>query len=439
MGALAEIREIYRKVPQFGGHIHEDVQTKMGKLYPQGLKGLIEKPDRYPDGQGLFFKTLGQGRAYWTYRYRSGGKERETSLGPYPEITLEQARIKHADLRALVLKGIDPVGDKRNAKAAVAAKADVPTFGMMADAYLKAHEAGWRNAKHRWQWRQTLTTYAAPIRDMPVDQIDAKAVLRVLEPIWNDIPESASRLRGRIEVVLASAQVAGHIDPDKPNPARWKNWLDHMLPKPKKLGVRGHHAAMPYADLPALMARLKETPGVASLALQFTILCALRTDETLGMPFDEIDFERATLSIPAERMKMRKPHDVPLSDVALAILKTQHEARGRNAHVFPGGRPRQPLSAMAMAMLLRRMGVKDATVHGFRTSFRTWAGENGVEFETAERCLAHAVGNAASQAYNRTTLLERRRPIMSAWAAYICSEDKAQTAKVVPISGGRKR
>ena len=194
------------------------------------------------------------------------------------------------------------------------------------------------------------------------------------------------------------------------------------------------------------MARLKETPGVASLALQFTILCALRTDETLGMPHnkeiegDEIDFERAILSIPKERMKMRKMHDVPLSDAALAILKTQHEARGRNAHVFPGGRPRQPLSAMAMAMLLRRMGVKDATVHGFRTSFRTWAGENGVEFETAERCLAHSVGNAASQSgNNRTTLLERRRPIMSAWAAYICSEDKAQTAKVVPISGGRKR
>ena len=181
----------------------------MSKLNPQGLKGLIEKPDRYPDGQGLFFKTLGQGRAYWTYRYRSGGKERETSLGPYPETTLEQARIKHAELRALVLKGIDPVGDRRNAKAAAAAKADVPTFGTMADQYVAAHEAGWRNAKHRWQWRQTLTTYAAPIRDLPVDQIDAKAVLRC----WSRSGTTSQKPRHASEAAsrrcLAAAQVKG--------------------------------------------------------------------------------------------------------------------------------------------------------------------------------------------------------------------------------------
>ena len=337
----------------------------MSKLNPQSLKGLIEKPDRYPDGQGLFFKTLGQGRAYWTYRYRSGGKERETSLGPYPETTLEQARIKHAELRAMVLKGIDPVGDRRNARTAVAAKADVPTFGTMADAYLKAHEAGWRNAKHRWQWGQTLTSYAAPIRALPVNQIDAKAVLRVLTPIWNDKPETASRLRGRIEVILAAAQVAGHIDPDKPNPARWRNWLDHMLPAPKKLGVRGHHAAMPYAICRTFMARLAETPGVAAKALQFLILTATRTTETLGAQWDdEICFPTATWVIPKERMKMGEAFSVPLSEAALRLLGDQMGQRGKSPYVFPG-RPRQPLSNMSMSMLLRRMG-ESVTVHGFQ-------------------------------------------------------------------------
>ena len=222
----------------------------MGKLNPQGLKGLIERPGRYPDGQGLFFKTLGLGRAYWTYRYRISGKERETSIGPYPEIGIEQARIKHADLRAMVLKKIDPVGHKHNAKATDAAKPDVPTFGEAADPYIAAHESGWRNPKHRQQWAMTLRDYCAPIRDLPVNQIDAKVILRVLEPKWRDAPETMSRLRGRIEVVLAAAQVAGWIDPDKPNPARWRGWLDHMLPSPKKIGSHGHHAAIDYRTLP---------------------------------------------------------------------------------------------------------------------------------------------------------------------------------------------
>jgi integrase len=408
----------------------------MGKLYPQGLKGLIEKPDRYPDGQGLFFKTLGQGRAYWTYRFRSGGKERETSLGPYPETTLEQARIKHAELRAMVLKGIDPVADGRNAKAAVAAKADVPTFGTMADQYIAAHEAGWRNPKHRWQWAQTLTTYAAPIRNLPVDQIDAKAVLRVLEPIWTATPETASRLRGRIEAILASAQVAGWIDPDKPNPARWKNWLDHTLPPPKKLGVRGHHAAMPYADLPAFWAKLAEINTVAAKALMFTILCASRTSETINAVWDEVSFADSLWRVPKERMKMGVAHDVPLSEEALTILGDQLAGLGKNVHVFPGGLPKKPLSSMAMAMLMRRMGAGEFTVHGMRSAFRVWAGENGVEFETAERCLAHSVGNEASQSYNRTTLLDRRRPVMQAWADHVTGK---ADANVVPISKPRIR
>ena len=416
---------------QFGGHFHTKAHRQMSKLNLQGLKGLIEKPDRYPDGQGLFFKTLGQGRAYWTYRYRSGGKERETSLGPYPETTLEQARIKHAELRAMVLKGIDPVGDRRNAKAAAVAKADVPTFGTMADQYIAAHEAGWRNDKHRYQWDMSLRKYAAPIRNLPVDQIDAKAVLKVLTPIWTATPETASRLRGRIEVILSAAQVAGHIDPDKPNPARWRGWLDHMLPPPKKLGVRGHHKALPYADVPALMARLAETPGVAAKALMFLILTATRTSETLGAQWNEISFQTETWVIPKERMKMDEEFSVPLSDAALRLLADQMGQRGKNPYIF-GGRPRAPLSNMSLSMLLRRMGI-DATVHGFRTSFRTWCSDiRHVEFEVAESCLSHRVGSAVSRAYARSDMLERRRPIMESWSRYV--EGKAD-ANVIALQG----
>src|ERR1700723_1610829 len=217
----------------------------MTKVTNLNERALLEKPGRHRVADNLFLKVLDPDRAYWVMRYSVGGVSREISLGSARKVARADATGRYHAIMADVNKGVDPLTQKRNARiAAVVAKADVPTFGTMADAYLKAHESGWRNAKHRYQWAQTLTTYAAPIRNLPVDRIDAKAVLRVLEPIWNDIPESASRLRGRIEVILAAAQVAGWIDPDKPNPARWKNWLDHMLPKPKKLGVRGHHAAM---------------------------------------------------------------------------------------------------------------------------------------------------------------------------------------------------
>jgi integrase len=395
----------------------------MGKLNPKGLKALLTKsPGRHADGDGLYFKTLGLGRAYWTFRYTVDGRGRETSLGPFPEVKLEEARIKHAELRAAVLKKIDP-----RAKASSAAKAGAPTFGQMADQYIAAHEGSWRNRKHRQQWSQTLTTHAASIRNMPVGQVDANAVRRVLEPIWNTTPETASRLRARIEAVLAAAQVAGHIDHDRPNPARWKGWLDHMLPNPRRLGERGHHPALRYADVPAFMARLRDTAGTASRALQFTILTAARSGETLGMTWDEVDFDTATWVVPASRMKMRKEHAVPLSEQAVAILRAQEAQRG-NPHIF-AGRPQRPLSGMAMSVLLRRMKV-NATVHGMRSSARSWMADNGVEFELAEACLAHAVGNAVVQAYQRSQMLGRRRPIMQSWAKFLTGE---ADDKVVPL------
>jgi integrase len=289
------------------------------------------------------------------------------------------------------------------------------------------------NAKHHQQWVMTLRVYAAPIRDLPVDQVDTAAIMSVLEPIWNVKSETASRLRGRIEAVLASAQVDGWIPEGRSNPARWKNWLDHKLAAPKKLGKidrntgekvkRGKHAAMPHAKVQAFMARLAEIDNRASRALQIAILTACRTSEVLGMTWDEVDFDTATWSIPEERMKMDLPHRVPLSAPALAILRDLYETRGQNPHVFPV-RPMRPLSNMSMAMLLRRLGAGDVTVHGFRSSFRDWATEiDKTEYATAERCLAHVTGNSTALAYDRSDRLELRRPVMAKWAEYVVGAD----------------
>ena len=392
----------------------------MGKLTTRSVEGFAKRKGRYGDGDGLFLRVLDPGhRVYWTYRYVIGGKERETSLGAFPEIRLEQARVKHAGLRADVLKKIDPRGGKRNGKGVVA-KAGVPTFGAMADQFIAAHEGGWKHRKHAQQWEATLRKYAAPLRDMPVDQITTADVLACLSLIWNEKPETGSRVRGRIEVILASAAVAGHIPEDRPNPARWQNWLDLMLANPKKVGKpRGHYKALPYAKVPALMAKLAGIDIAASQALRFLVLTATRTNETIGARWDEIDLANAVWSIPASRMKMKREHDIPLSDQAVEILRAQHEARDhRNPHVFPG-RPMRALSDMTMAMLMRRLEVP-ATTHGFRTSFRTWAADVAhAPFEVAEAALAHTIGNEASQAYNRTTMTERRRPLMQAWADFV--------------------
>ena len=403
----------------------------MGKLNEKSLKAMLARPPkRYPDGQGLYFKTIGQGRAYFTYRFMLKGGERELSVGPFPETTLDQARIKHAELRALVLKGIDPRGAKHGARGVIA-KAGVPTFGEMALAHVETHEAGWRSRKHRQQWRQTLTQYCQPVWSKPVDQVTTPDVLAVLKPLWTTKSVTAGRLRGRIEVIIDAARVLGHIDADRANCARWKGHLQRLLPKPAKL-TRGHHAAMDYRDLPQFMARLAETPGIAAVALRLLILTATRTSETLNATWEEVSFDDAVWRIPASRMKMAKPFDVPLSDAALTILKTQHETLGRNPHIFPG-RPQRPLSSMSLNMLLRRLKVP-VTVHGFRSSFRDWAAEQGVEFSVAEQCLAHSVGNGVVQAYLRTSMIEQRRPVLQAWANYVTGQ--ADVSNVIPIKSG---
>ncbi len=230
------------------------------KLTNAGLKKLLVKPGRHGDGAGLFFRTLGGDKAYWVYRYRAGGREREFSIGPYPEVSLTEARAKHMELRKrVVVDKADPLAERRAARQAAARPpTGKPSFGEIADAHVDSKGGQWKNPKHRAQWAMTLTKHCAPIRDTPVDQIDTQGVLRVLAPLWSETPETASRLRGRLEAVLNRARALGLIDENRANPARWKGHLDQLLPNPKKVGQRrGHHAAMPYSDVPAFMATLK--------------------------------------------------------------------------------------------------------------------------------------------------------------------------------------
>jgi integrase len=411
----------------------------MGKLTNTGLKGLIERPGRHSDGQGLFFRTLGQGKAYFVYRYRFGGKVREFSIGPYPEVSLNEAREKHAELRKrVVVDKADPLALRRAAKEKVSFAKGKPTFGTVADAYVEAKGGEWKNAKHRGQWAMTLTKYCAPIRDMAVDEVDTKAVLAILKPIWTKTPETASRLRGRMEMVLNAARARGLIDENRANPARWKGHLDQLLANPKKTGARrGHHAAMPYADVPAFMAKLKQAQGAAAKALMFAILTAARSGEVLGATWDEIDLNAGVWTVPASRMKGGREHRVPLSDAALAILRGQLESQGRSPHVFPGARPKRPLGPMALKQAMLKLGAGSCTAHGFRSAFRDWAGdETGFPREVAEAALAHAVGDETERAYRRGDALMKRRELMNAWADWL---EGNEAAKVVSLGSRRKR
>lgn len=370
------------------------------------------KPGRYGDGGGLYLVVAPTGSRKWVYRFSWNGKVTETGLGSAYDVTLAEAREAAADKRKMVKAGINPVQANRDA-----AKLSllVPTFGQAADAYIAAKQGEWRNAKHAAQWAMTLTRYAAGLRDMPVNQIDVAAVLSVLQPIWQEKPETASRLRGQIEHVLDAAKAKGHWEGE--NPARWRGHLDKLLPKRQRLS-RGHFDAMPYDGLPAFMENLREREGMAALALQFLILTAARSGEVYGARWTEIDLQAALWTIPAERTKAGREHRVPLSAAAMAVLERLAEGRTGDL-VFPGAKTGSKLSSMAMEMLLRRMKVTGATVHGFRSSFRDWAGnETGFAREVAEAALSHVIGDKAEQAYRRGDALQKRRELMEAWANY---------------------
>jgi integrase len=296
----------------------------------------------------------------------------------------------------------------------------------MADEVVSSLETAWRNPKHREQWRMTLTRYCEPIRSIPVDLVTTEHVLDILKPIWGKVPETASRLRGRIEKVLDAARAKGHRTGE--NPARWRGHLDHLLPARQKL-TRGHHKALPYPEVPALTARLQRSGSVSALCLEFTILTAARSGEAMGARWGEIGLDRGIWTVPKERMKAGREHRVPLSSRAREILVQMGEIRDGEL-VFPGQRRGRPLSTMALEMVMRRMRV-DATVHGFRSAFRDWAAEmTSAPREVAEAALAHTLENKVEAAYRRTDLFEKRRALMEQWAQYCSSLPPAD--EVIP-------
>jgi integrase len=375
----------------------------------------LKSPGIYPDGGGLFLQITvgkdGSPRKSWLYRFSIDSRPRHMGLGRLAEVSLAEARAARDEARRKVRQGIDPIEARRIPVAVTKAM----TFDQCAAAYIESHRHGWRSTKHQREWATTLAAYASPVFGaMPIDMIETGLVMRALDPIWKSMPETASRLRGRIESVLAWATARKYCE--GPNPAQWRNHLDQLLPAPRKVRPVRHMAALPYSEIPALMARLREIDTVPAQALAFTILTAARAGEVLGMTWQEIDLEARVWTVPAARMKANREHRVPLSDAPLAIVLGMSD---RSGFVFPGERTPMMYHG-AMRDLLAAMGVK-ATVHGFRSSFRDWAGnETNFPREICEAALAHATGNATEAAYRRSDALEKRRALMQAWSAFVC-------------------
>lgn len=378
----------------------------------------LRKVGRHADGGGLYLYVSPDGGRRWTFIYHWHGKRTELGFGSARDVTLAQARRLAAEARAALSTGVNPKHVRKPKEGR--------TFGEVADRVVEAMRPEWRNEKHAAQWEMTLRDYAAPLRHLPVDQITTDDVLSVLKPLWSEKPETASRLRGRIERVLDAAKAQGLRSGE--NPARWRGHLDQLLPRRQRL-TRGHHAAMPYANVPSFIDALRARQSIAALALEFLILTAARSGEVLGARWDEFDLDRAVWTVPAERMKGGREHRVPLSGRALEIVQAMHEARDGD-FVFPGQVRGLPLSGMALAMLLRRMEI-EVTVHGFRSTFRDWAAERtNFANEVCEAALAHVIENKAEAAYRRGDLFEKRHKLMEAWANY-CAQPKAGT--VVPL------
>jgi integrase len=391
-----------------------------GKLNAVRVRALV-RPGTYGDGGGLYLQVRGPAQRSWLYRYKIGGRPRLMGLGVLADVSLAEARDKAAAARKLARQGIDPIDARAAERAEANASRGLNTFREVAEAYQRGHAKSWRNAKHRQQWANTLSAYMYPVMGhLAVAAVTVAEVMRVLEPLWHEKPETASRVRGRIETVLDYATARGWRSGD--NPARWRGHLANLLPARAKVRRVKHHAALPWTEVGGFMAALRTQPGMAALALQFVILTAARTGEVIGAPWGEVDLAGAVWTIPAERMKAGREHRVPLSEPVLALLhdlQTLRTDSDRNAFVFPGARPGRGLSNMAMLVLLRRMGRPDLTTHGFRSTFRDWCAETtAYPAEVAEAALAHVVSDKVEAAYRRGDLFEKRCCLMADWAAH---------------------
>ncbi len=376
------------------------------------------KSGKYEDGGGLRLVVSDSGSRKWIVRITVRGKRREMGLGSFPDTGLAEARDKALKARRLAKEGVDPIV-VRHAEVSI-----VPSFVTCAARYIRAHRRGWKNSKHARQWVSTLKTYARPVLGSKgVDIITTEDILKVLTPIWTTKTETAKRVQGRMENILDFA--TAHQYRTTLNPARWRGHLDMLLPKPSRVKKVVHHPAMPFVDAPAFMMELQGNQCVSSLALQFLILTATRTSEVLNATWEEVDLEEKVWTIPADRMKTKVPHRVPLSDAALETLQAIARVEG-SPYVFPGARYGRPLSNTSLLQLMRgmRYGLNcprgNYVPHGFRSSFRDWTGEvASYPSDVAEMALAHTITNKVEAAYRRGDLFEKRRLMMEDWSRYL--------------------
>jgi integrase len=418
-----------------------------GKLTVRMIAQLTAK-GRYGDGRGLYLQVVPKNDKLirsWIFRYQRGATERVMGFGPLDDVSLDQARELAGQQRNLLRQGIDPV-TARDAKRAervakaVADEAKSKTFKQVAELYYRQHSPKWKNAKHSQQFLSTLEAYAYPvIGKLRVADVNRDTVLKILmrDDFWQRKTETASRVRGRIESVLDFARV-NHWRAEGENPARWSGNLEHALPARNLIAKVEHHAALPYVELPAFIVDLRQREGVAAQALEFTILTAARTGETITAEWSEIDIDNKVWTRPAAHMKAKREHRVPLSDRAVEILQSLPREEG-NPHVFIGPQKGSGLSNMAMAQLLKRMSRTDITVHGFRSTFRDWAAETtGYANHVLELALAHEIGNKVEAAYRRGELFEKRTRLMADWAKYGWTKTDAGAA-VMPLRGDHER
>lgn len=383
------------------GRIHRLTAAKVAALRTRGL---------HNDGGCLCFRVAPGGSRGWIFRYTRDGRRHDMGLGPFPQYTLAEAREKAAEIRRMLARGVDPIGALQASRTTSSSSA---TFDQCAAAYVAAHEASWRSVRHALEWKKTLERYVSPVLGrLPVTSVTTEHVLSVLMPMWQTKRVTASRVRGRIEVVLAYATARGWRTGE--NVARWENHLDQLLPSTGR--NVSHHDTMGYAAIPAFLMRLRMQDNMRARALEFLVYTAARTAEVIGATWDEINPNSGTWVVPASRMKGEREHRVPLSGPALEVVRwaagIQH-----SGHVFPG-RSGGPLGTTSLRDILR-IADGAGTVHGIRSAFRDWCAER-TDFprEVAEAALAHAVPNPVEAAYRRSDLFERRRQLMADWAAF---------------------
>ena len=408
----------------------------------------VKKPGYYSDGGNLWLQVSSSGSKSWIFRFTINRKQREMGLGAVHTVSLSEARIKSRDLRSMLQEGVDPLANREETKQAEAlARARTMTFDQCAKEYIETHRSGWKNTKHAGQWESTIATYASPIfGSFPVSEVDTSLVVKVLSPMWKDKTETAKRLRGRIERILAWATTSGFRQGE--NPARWRGHFENLLAEPSKIQIVKHHPSLPWKEIPNFMTALSEQKGIAARALELLIFTATRTSETLEMTWDELNLEDGVWVIPAERMKEEVEHEIPLSRQAIDLLS---ETPRIGKFVFTGANYNSYLSDMSLTAVLKRMhykSIKDGgkgwidpkrenrriTSHGFRSSFRMWGAESvshSFTREVIEFALSHQLPNKVESAYQRGTVFEKRIPLMQAWSDY-CA-DNQENAKVTQI------